>query len=95
MTCECYPPLRAMASAPKDGTPILASFPAGIDPLRSDFGRNDVRVIRWSGWGGGVWDSDSGHHISGEPIGWRSLPPAETGYWMMAKDGSKTWVKTE
>lgn len=81
MTCECWPALRPMSSAPRDGTPILASFPAYSGS--GDFARRDVRVIQWSGWGGGVWDNDSGHHLGQDatPIGWRPLPPRELGRW--------------
>lgn len=86
-----YPPLRPMSTAPTDGTAFLASFPAG-----SSVARMDVRVLHWSGWGGGVWETDGGHKISDTPIGWRPLPPEEKGHWFYAYAGATpVWVGTD
>lgn len=62
-----------MDQAPRDGTVVYAFFYQG----KPSELRADIRAIRWSGWGGGVWDcAHSGHHIHGaDPIMFtRSLP---------------------
>lgn len=88
MTCShCYPALRPMNTAPRDGTAFLASFPGS-----TYVARNDVKVLHYCGWGSGVWQSESGAKYSlDEPIGWRPLPPEEKGYWSYDENGKK-WV---
>lgn len=86
-----FPAWRPIATAPKDGTAFLAAFPES-----GYVARQDIRILHWSGWGGGTWDSDSGHHVSGaEPVGWMPLPPKARGCWVVPDDGGPaTWFLT-
>jgi len=47
---------RPLATAPKDGTAFLAYVPSRADQLYT----RGIYTMRWSGWGGGVWEADSG-----------------------------------
>lgn len=83
-----FPAWRPIATAPKDGTAFLAAFPES-----SYVARQDVRILHWSGWGGGTWDNDSGYHVSAEPYGWMPLPPPARGCWVPTEgDGPMTWA---
>ena len=58
--------------APRDGTVIYGFFYQG----KPSELRADIRPIKWSGWGGGVWScAVSGHHLSDGPAMFtRTLP---------------------
>ena len=30
--------------------------------------------VKWSGWGGGAWDNQTGHHLSDSPLFWMPMP---------------------
>ncbi len=82
-----WPKPRPMSSAPKDGTAIFGFFPPGAYVARTD-----VKVIHWSGWGGGVWETQGGGRDS-EPVGWLPLPPVFTGRYEYSHEAQKTvWL---
>ncbi|MDF0750344.1 hypothetical protein NLU14_08880 [Marinobacter sp. 71-i] len=52
-----------MGEPPKDGETYMGWLPSkGAAP------------VHWSGWGGGVWDNETGHHLSDEPLFWMPMP---------------------
>lgn len=56
-----------MGEPPKDGETYLGWIPSkGAVP------------IHWSGWGGGVWDDQAGHHLSDGPLFWMKMPEGPT-----------------
>jgi hypothetical protein len=70
---ECNCGWLDIRTAPKDGTVVLGYLP-GRDGVYAS--RQDVVPIRWSGWGGGVWEAWGGGHLGGqdEPTHWQPLP---------------------
>jgi len=56
---------------PRDGTAILGFFPR----FSGYVARQDVRIVHWSGWGGGFWEDQGGSKISdSEMRAWRDVP---------------------
>ena len=47
---------RPLGIAPKDGTALLVYVPKSASSLQT----RGIYTMRWSGWGGGVWEADSG-----------------------------------
>lgn len=45
-----------IASAPKDGTSFLVYVPRDASSLQT----RGLHMMRWSGWGGGVWETSGG-----------------------------------
>lgn len=59
-------------TAPKDGTAILG-FQPRLDGVYAS--RQDVSVIHWSGWGGGVWEQTGGGKVEACYVThWMPLP---------------------
>lgn len=52
-----------MGEPPKDGETYMGWLP----------GLGAVPVC-WSGWGGGVWDNQSGQHLNDRPLFWMPMP---------------------
>ena len=61
---------QPIETAPKDGTAFLAFVPYCIGYVA----RQDIQVLHWSGWGGGVWDDNNGFHTANLPTHWMPLP---------------------
>lgn len=47
---------KPMATAPRDGTAFLVYVPSASSQLYT----RGIHTMRWSGWGGGVWETNSG-----------------------------------
>ncbi len=57
---------RPIATAPKDGTAVLAYLPRSASSLQT----RGVHTLHWSGWGEGVWETGGGwrpleHEVEG------------------------------
>lgn len=69
---------KPIATAPKDGTAFLGYVPGS----RGYVARMDVQIFHWSGWGGGVWEAQSGYRPPAHEVThWMPLPdPPESGF---------------
>lgn len=65
---------RPIETAPKDGTAFLAYLPNRDGWVA----RQDITILHYSGWGGGVWEDQSclGKRHLDEPTHWAPLPDA-------------------
>lgn len=71
MKLVAVPDWQPISTAPKDGSTILATR-AGADPF---FNRH-AKLVHWSGWGGGVWETSAGGKLWDDDVThWQPIDP--------------------
>jgi hypothetical protein len=65
---------QPIETAPRDGSAILCHLP-NAGPFVA---RQDIDIVHYSGWGGGVWEGSRGYakYRPDEPTHWMPLPDA-------------------